>query len=120
MDFDAPVAVDDASSFFYKISWTNESTKRANATEFDFVSRYATTDPFEDFAETYTYYRLHGSEFRTLAETNSAMAQKYQFMKWYAFDGKEFGPKTGSGKVDDAKRNYDVTVLPFSLADFFG
>lgn len=118
-DFDDPVALDDLSLTFYKISWTSETSRKTDTTELDFVSTYATTDPFEDFAETYTYYRLHGPEFRELAVADTALASKYDFMRDAVFEGKEFGVDSKDIAVDIWQRNYDVTVLPFPKAELF-
>lgn len=112
-DFSDPVLADDPSARFYNISWVNNKILQNSATELDFVSFYAMTDPFEDFAETYTYYRLHGPEFRSLAEFNYALGQKYEFMKNYVFFGQEYGrEKDDEINVDVLTRNYDVTILP--------
>lgn len=118
-DFEVPVAVDDPSLNFYRISWTSEKMRKEQSTMLDFVSEYALTDPFEDFAETYTYYRLHGPEFRKLMEFNEALQKKYAFMKKYVFDGKEFDVGANESKIDLWNRNYDVTVLPYSIKSFF-
>lgn len=114
-DFDTPVAFDDLSLTFYRLAWESEK-KRIDATsELDFVSTYAMTDPFEDFAETYAYYRLHGPEFRTLRLSSVILSKKYAFMKNYVFGGVEFGDTTREVKMDMWTRDYDVTVLPYSL-----
>ena len=119
-DFGDPVGDSDASAKFYKISWTNEKEMRSNALNVDFVSLYGKTDPFEDFAETYTYYRLHGAEFRKLMSTSDYLQQKYNFMKYKVFDGEEYGESENPGKINIWIRNYDVTVLPFILKKFLG
>ena len=49
-----------------------------------FVSAYARTNPFEDFAETFREYRYHGSSLKAYAP------EKYAFMKNYVFDGLEY------------------------------
>lgn len=116
-DFDVPVSTDDASLIFYKISWLSDKKQNQDSVELDFVSLYAMTDPFEDFAETYAYYRLHGSEFRQLAETNYKLRQKYSFMETYVFEGEEFMTQSAASEnVNIYRRNYDVTVLPYSFA----
>lgn len=121
-DFGTPVLDDDASALFYKIAWDSETEMKDFAGEVDFVSLYAMTDPFEDFAETYTYFRLHGAEFRKLIQTSGLLKKKYNFMKWYVFGGREFGENSGGAgdreDIDIWERNYDVTVLPFSLKAF--
>lgn len=118
-DFDVAVKIDDPSLLFYEISWESDTAKKQEATELDFVSLYAATDPFEDFAETYTYYRLHGPEFRKLTASSRALQEKYEFMKTFVFEGQEFGALEASEeKINILHRFYDVTVLPFSLGDF--
>lgn len=119
-DFGTPVPNDDPSAQFYRISWLTESKQKPGAAEADFASVYGMSDPFEDFAETYTYYRLHGAAFRKLSQTNDALRQKYVFMQQYVFDEQEFSDDANNAQVDAIKRNYDATVLPFSLASFFG
>lgn len=115
-DFDEPVKTDDPSSKFYQISWNSESEMKDDAVDLDFVSLYAMSDPFEDFAETYAYFRLHGPEFRKLLDSSSMLREKYEFMKNEVFGGEEFG---GIEKnLNIWARGYDVTVLPFSLRTF--
>lgn len=114
-DFGTPVPADDPSVRFFQISWQNEFTKKAYATELDFVSGYAESDPFEDFAETYAYFRVHGAEFRKLAETSADLRKKYDFIKREVFGGKEFGDYKGNSDLNPWERFYDVTVLPYSL-----
>lgn len=113
LDFDTRLPKDDPSVVFYKLSWISESEKKEEVGELDFVSIYAASDPFEDFAETYTYYRLHGREFRILASSNEVLNEKYLFMKNYLFSGEEFGDLNKEVSLNPIARNYDVTVLPF-------
>ncbi len=54
-----PVYETDPSLEFYRISWTDEKTRKRDASNLDFVSGYGLSDPFEDFAECYVYYVLH-------------------------------------------------------------
>lgn len=119
-DFGEPVGDSDPSAEFYKISWQNEKEMKSDAQDVDFVSLYGKTDPFEDFAETYTYYRLHGAEFRKLLSTSDYLKQKYSFFKYKVFDGEEFGESENPGKLNIWTRNYDVTVLPFIIKKFLG
>ena len=119
-DFDTPVAADDMSLRFYRLSWESDKKRIAATSEPDFVSTYAMTDPFEDFAETYAYYRLHGQEFRSLRPSSDVLTQKYEFMKNYVFNGVEFGDTTHEVKVDMWTRDYDVTVLPYALKNILG
>lgn len=115
-DFSRDVYENDLSLNFYRISWLSENAKRPESTMLDFVSGYAMTDPFEDFAEAYNWYVLQGANFRQLAQTNFALRQKYDFLKTYVFNNREFG-----GKMlyrDSYKRVYDSTLLPYSLLVF--
>lgn len=115
-DFSHDVYENDPSVEFYRISWLSDTVKRQESTVLDFVSGYAMNDPFEDFAEAYNWYVLQGANFRHLAQTNSALRQKYDFLKAHVFDNREFG-----GKMlyrDSYKRVYDSTLLPYSLRTF--
>jgi len=78
---------DDASLSFYQISWVNGSTKKRDMSQQDFVSGYASWDPFEDFAETYVYYVLQKDAFVDRASTNTTLAAKLQWMERHAFRG---------------------------------
>ncbi len=107
----------DPSLDFYRISWSNEKTRGKEAVNFDFVSGYAMTDPFEDFAESYVYYVLHNADFKAKAQTSDALYQKYVFMKNTVFKGYEFA--TGEYKPEELNRRpWDITVLSYDLAGF--
>ena len=116
LDGNNPVYNNDSSLNFYQISFENEKTIRYAGLEADFVSGYAMTDPFEDFAETYAFYLLHGNEFRAMAQNNPALSQKYFFMKYSVFAGKEY---LNGDLKNTASRNFDVTVLSYDLGKFF-
>lgn len=118
-DFGKEVAVDDPSLAFYRLSWNSATARKKSAVETDFVSLYAMSDPFEDFAETYMFYRIHGSSFRVLAQANSSMKAKYEFMKYRVFGGVEYGNDSVVDYRDTAHRQYDATVIPFNLKTFF-
>ena len=107
----------DPSLDFYRISWANEKARAKTAVNFDFVSGYAMTDPFEDFAESYAYYVLHNADFKSKAQTSDVLYQKYEFIKNKVFKGREFG--TGEIKPEELNRRpWDVTVLNYDLAGF--
>lgn len=109
----------DFSLGYYQISWANERELQNEFSELDFVSGYATTDPFEDFAESYLYYRLHGPDFRYLAFFNDALASKYQFLKKEIFEGQEFGlNETVSEELQVTTRPYDATKLTYDYRNF--
>lgn len=106
----------DPSVDFFGISWKNEAELKRTATNMDFVSGYAMSDPFEDFAETYVYYVLHNKDFKALTSTSSEIYEKYEFMKNVVFNGVEFN--TGDGQVNEINRPWDITVLDYDLAEF--
>lgn len=110
-DGDTAVSTDDLSSEFYAISWMNAKEKISQNNE-GFVSGYASSDPFEDFAETFNYYILHGDEFKNLAKGNTQLAKKYEFMKNKVFDGEEF-THAPSKTTYTSYRPWDTTVLPY-------
>lgn len=112
MDGTKPVYEDDPSSVFYGKSFIDTETRKISVNELDFVSGYAMSDPFEDFAETYLYYILHGDAFRKLKETSPVLAEKYEFMSKSVFNNKEFNLE--EEEVDYLERVYDGTKLKFS------
>lgn len=111
-----PLYITDPSIDFYRISWENELNLKNTASNLDFVSGYAMSDPFEDFAETYTYYVLHNADFKALAVSSPKLYAKYRFMKYRVFSGVEFD--TGDGIVNLNNRSWDTTILNYSLSDF--
>jgi hypothetical protein len=111
------IRADDASAKFYALSWTDEKTKKFSANRLDFVSGYASTDPFEDFAESFDFYILHGTDFRMLAGESKVLQAKYDFLKNQVFAGQEFNSAVAS-KAN--KRAWDTTLLEFNLAAFLG
>lgn len=68
---------------FFSISWTTERVLRQDAAKEDFVSGYAQSDAFEDFAETFTAYILHRDMLQERAQENSAIAAKLHWMETY-------------------------------------
>ena len=117
MDGKKPVYEGDLSLDFYRISWENDQTRKKTASNLDFVSGYAMTDPFEDFAETYVYYVLHNKEFKSLTQTSDKLLAKYNFMKSKVFNGKEFD--TGEYLTENLfRRPWDITIMTYELDNF--
>jgi hypothetical protein len=116
MDGSKPVYQDDPSVKFYSISFVDEKNLLLDSNRNDFVSDYAMTDPFEDFAETYAFYVLQGEKFREVAAENQTLNRKYQFMKEFVFVGNEFD--FGVSTAFDYKTVFDVTILPYRYDDF--
>lgn len=117
-DFGTPIYEDDPSVRFYRLSFQNTKNRSEDSSRFDFVTGYALTDPFEDFAETYVFYRLHGPAFRSLAERNDVLRDKYEFMKEEVFGGEEFDFSSTSA-FSATQRVYDATLVPFDVKEFF-
>lgn len=109
MDGHENVYADDKSVQFYTFSWSNEKTRKSDAIVQDFAGEYASTDPFEDFAEGFLLYVQHGNAFRKMARHNAVMAQKYNFFKETIFTGVEFN--TGTRKISAEKRIWDITKM---------
>lgn len=117
MDGQIPIYNNDKSLRFYRISWENETTLKEDVKKTNFVTGYAMTDPFEDFAETYNYYVLHGQQFKQMAKYDKTLRRKYIYMKYFVFEGQEFNfdPYTEGNKV---ARNYDSTLLNYDHETF--
>lgn len=111
-----PVFDNDPSISFYEISWLSGSEKRPGTSSLDFVSGYARSDPFEDFAESYVMYVVHGRQFRSMLANSEQLRKKYTFLKNIVFGMKEY--ETGNELSDTTKRDYDATLEPFDLGSF--
>ncbi|MCC6643751.1 putative zinc-binding metallopeptidase, partial [Candidatus Peregrinibacteria bacterium] len=123
-DGEKAIFQNDLSLDFYRISFANEKALKKGAVEKDFVSGYAMSDPFEDFAETYNFYILHGEQFRKMAEDNPNLQAKYDYMRDIVFEGREYGNYERISYDGDLskellkKRNYDSTILEYNLKEF--
>lgn len=107
----------DPSLYFYRISWKSDEERKKSASNLDFVSGYALSDPFEDFAESYVYYVLHNKKFKSLTQTSPSLLAKYQFMRDVVFEGKEYD--TGEYITENLwRRPWDITVLSYNLDNF--
>ncbi len=99
----------DLSDDFYAISWKDATTIKAGISQTSFVSGYAATNQYEDFAESFTFYVFHNQEFQKRAEKNEHLKQKYTFLKTNVF-GSTF---TGSSyeKNTIPKKIWDTTKI---------
>lgn len=100
---------DDPSINFYTFSWLNDQRRRPDARAEDFVSGYAASDPFEDFAETFAYFFLQRHTFRRRAATNIVLSKKYNWMR----DHFEFTLQATGQHQWDGTIPWDVTKLPY-------
>ena len=71
----------DPSQAFYAISWVKPDVMKAGLNASSFVSGYAATNQYEDFAESFTLYIFHNNEFLARARNNEVLQQKYDFLK---------------------------------------
>jgi hypothetical protein len=108
----------DPSVNLYSVSWDNN--RSFTGYQRDFVSGYATSNPYEEFAETYQTYVLHGPLFRLYAAHNRALRVKYRFMKYDVFNGKEFNfaSETLPPIVEVTDRAFDSTQKDYDLDAF--
>lgn len=96
---------------FYEISWLNDVTKRAGATEADFVTGYAATEPIEEFAETFAYFLLQPEAFRERAERSEILARKLLWMEQNVFRNVHTVAEGLSAPTGDVP--WDATKLPY-------
>ena len=112
LDGKKTVFKNDPSVDFYRLSWKDAKTKKSGVASADFVSGYAATNCFEDFAESFLFYRMHGEKFRFLAKKSSVMQKKYEFMRDKVFQKEEFQKdKTVEKFVLDSTLLWDATLL---------
>jgi hypothetical protein len=78
-------ATPDPSKNYYAISWSEPTVLLSGAQASDFVSGYAATNQYEDFAEAFAMYVFHNTTFLERAQQSSALQQKYDFMKERVF-----------------------------------
>jgi hypothetical protein len=71
----------DISEEFYQINWKDPSTIKAWVPQSSFVSGYASSNQYEDFAESFAMYIFHNKEFLKRAGQNDFLKQKYNFLK---------------------------------------
>lgn len=113
-DGNTPFYTDSPSVSFFSINWMKEGILKANATKKDFISGYAQSDVFEDFAETFAMYILHRSAFEERALTNPSIAAKLEWMNTNLPTG---GNILGTSRYTwDSVVPWDVTKLAYTLA----
>jgi hypothetical protein len=116
-DGEAPVLSDDLSLEFYRLSWIDAGIQKDDILRQDFVSGYAMTDCFEDFAETYLFYRLHGAKFRGILADSPILTKKYEFMKENVFENKEFQLDVLADSEFKYNMIFDATLISFQKED---
>ncbi|MDQ7009787.1 MAG: putative zinc-binding metallopeptidase [Candidatus Gracilibacteria bacterium] len=105
----------DISNKFYDISWYSTKILNSGLTGKDFVSGYAMTNKYEDFAESLTYYILHNNDFLEKSKKSEILRKKYNFFSFYIFKNKLF-QNTDFSEGNKIKNYYrDITKINFSL-----
>ena len=108
----------DLSEYFYNISWNSTKILKAWQVQENFVSWYAMTNKYEDFAESFTYYILHNDDFLYKTKKSIVLKNKYNFFKKYVFRDFDF-EWTDFSKNNKIKEYYrDITKIDFSLENF--
>ena len=107
----------DLSYEFYKISWIKPKIQREWQDLDDFVSGYAASNVYEDFAESMLYYMLHNDDFLLKTAASEKLTRKYEFFAEYVFPDQEFQNTDFS---DWVVKNYyrDITKINYSLEKF--
>lgn len=108
----------DLSDEFYKISWLEYNKKKTNSKMWDFVSWYALSNKYEDFAESFVFYVFHNEEFQKRAEKNTSLKRKYDFFSNYIFKEHEFEDSYFENYVIKSY-NRDTTKISVDLKKFF-
>jgi len=108
----------DDSDDFYGISWKDVKTIKSWSKSEDFVSGYAMTNKYEDFAESFTYYVLHNKAFLEKSEKSTELSNKYKFFSNYFFKQWQF--KDTSFSQEDIIKDYywDITKIKINYNNF--
>ena len=108
----------DVSEYFYEISWESTKTIKAWLKQKDFVSGYAMTNKYEDFAESFIYYVLHNKDFLKKSQESNILLEKYNFFNKNVFIYDEF-KNTDFSKENIIKNYYrDITKIEYNLKNF--
>lgn len=95
----------DPSKIFYAFSWSEPTVIKTGISTTSFVSGYAATNQYEDFAESFAFYVFHNRAFQERASKNTILQKKYDFLHTYVF---------GDAFQDTA---YEKDVIPSKLWD---
>lgn len=106
--------IQDLSDKFYEISWEQTKVIKPWQIQIDFVSGYAMTNKYEDFAESFTYYVLHNDDFLRKTLGSSSLSEKYDFFDKILFK-KKFNDTDFS--INNTVKNYyrDITKIEIDI-----
>ncbi len=107
----------DVSEEFYAISFDIHGEKKKGLGIDDFVSWYALTNRYEDFAESFAFYILHNQEFKRRSIKNTTLEKKYRFFADRIFSDWRF---QGTTFETDSISEYvwDVTKIPIAVSKY--
>ncbi|MDD2916400.1 MAG: hypothetical protein PHH70_00995 [Candidatus Gracilibacteria bacterium] len=107
----------DISDIFYSIAWDAFNTKKKGQKITDFVSGYALSNKYEDFAESFAFYVFHNEAFAREAKKDAFLQQKYDFFRKYVFDTDAF---VGTSFESDVLKpyNWDTTKIPIDMKKY--
>lgn len=108
----------DISEDFYAISWESTKTIKRWQDTTDFVSGYAMTNKYEDFAETLTYYMFHNADFQKKAETSRILSWKYKFLTDRLFSENVFVGTDFSPQNEIKPYYWDITKIEIESENF--
>jgi len=109
----------DISDVFYNFSWKGTKVLKPWLVQADFVSGYAMTNKYEDFAETFIYYVMYNNDFYEKAKKSAILQKKYDFFHEEIFPDGEFQGTNFRNPSENIKNYYwDITKIPFSLKNF--
>lgn len=103
---------------FYNISWDSTKILKPWSLPEEFVSWYAMTNKYEDFAETFTYYVLHNKDFLEKAKGNAILQKKYNFFQQNVFEKDMFLHTDFSENSRIEKYYWDITKIPINIDIF--
>jgi len=128
--YDIPFYKTDKSLDFYSISW-DSNTVMKNKSFLTYYSMYQPGGdptypyPAEDFAETFSMYVNEGNIFRIVAQKDSILKQKYEWMKNNVFNGIEYdtGDSNFPNYIDsNAEKFFGLAYyghsIDYSIKDF--
>ena len=84
----------------------------------DFVSGYAMTNQYEDFAESYLFYVMHNQEFLEKSFESQKLREKYLFFQNYIFPQNVFRKSDFSGEHSPQAYYWDITKLSVDIKKF--
>lgn len=115
IDFSENKFSPDVSQDFYDISWEATTVIKWWQKISDFVSGYAMTNKYEDFAESFIYYVLHNWDFLSKSEKSEILKEKYNFFSEKIFTNEEFENTNFSKSKEVLDYYWDITKIDYFL-----